>query len=531
VKRVARSKRNLTLCFALLLIAMTASPVYDARAVGTAGGRFGALSASAASVTVTGINVTAPYDYANVGTTAFAVTATVHGPGNSSVPDGTPVNFTLADEADPTVAGLAGASITPSLNVPTINGSVTVTFTPPGVSYFDSPLHYDNLVVNYIRITATAGGAQGALMITIYKDYTPPPPVVCDPSNHTEYTMYGFQYRISALSMQTDAPAYTPGSTIVVSGAVAFDERDLDVDQNCPKPYPTYNEDWAPLAGSYEYTDAPITLTIMGTQYPLRYDGTFAAAFTLPSSAPLGNYTFPVTVTGPSSSDGTPTTATRSLSVMIQSSVNTASAAAPPCDSSDPTQYAAEGFWYTLMFPELQLNSTMRAPYVFDAQQLKRGDTIVIIGIVELQRSSVLVDLDCPAPYPTSYGKWVDGNQSMVTIAPISLDGQNVSAPLPVDAAGIFAVNLTLRADLVPGDHALQVSAGGPPRFEGTPTTTFKAITIISQANSSASPPQQGTPGTMTLPIFAVAFAVFAIIVIVLMRRKRSGEGASSSAR
>jgi hypothetical protein len=102
---------------------------------------------------------------------------------------------------------------------------------------------------------------------------------------------------------------------------------------------------------------------------------------------------------------------------------------------------------------------------------------------------------------------------------------------LPVDAAGIFAVNLTLRADLVPGDHALQVSAGGPPRFEGTPTTTFKAITIISQANSSASPPQQGTPGTMTLPIFAVAFAVFAIIVIVLMRRKRSGEGASSSAR
>jgi hypothetical protein len=109
------------------------------------------------------ISISSPYDYVNTGDSQFTVTATVFGPDNSQVPDGTSVTFSLQDKEGGT---LGGAKMYPQTQE-TSNSQVTATFYPPTSSYWDST-HLDYAGTNTITIRASAGGKQGAYEIAIY---------------------------------------------------------------------------------------------------------------------------------------------------------------------------------------------------------------------------------------------------------------------------------------------------------------------------------------------------------------------------
>jgi hypothetical protein len=123
---------------------------------------FGVSGSFTVQSSVDHITIVSPYDSVLAGSAPFTITANVYGIGNSAVPDGTPVTFTLTDgqRGDP-----AGASIDETAY--TINSAVTVTFSPPGVSYWDDSFHSSFSGQNYIMITATAGGVQGSKTIDI----------------------------------------------------------------------------------------------------------------------------------------------------------------------------------------------------------------------------------------------------------------------------------------------------------------------------------------------------------------------------
>ena len=143
------------------------------------------------------ISISSPVDYVNTGDSSFTVTATVFGPGNSQVPDGTLVSFTLRDKQDGT---LGDAKIEPRTAVETVNSQVTVTFYPPTSSYWSDSKHSDYAGTNTITIRASAGGKQGAYEIVIYNPdnsgdlnnsdnspdiITPTPP----PTGNADYTI------------------------------------------------------------------------------------------------------------------------------------------------------------------------------------------------------------------------------------------------------------------------------------------------------------------------------------------------------
>jgi hypothetical protein len=110
------------------------------------------------------ISISSPIDYVNTGDDSFTVTATVFGPENSQVPDGTVVSFILQDKQDGT---LGGAKILPQ-SAETVNSQVTVTFYPPTSAYWSDSTHSDYAGVNTITIQASAGGKHGNYEIVIY---------------------------------------------------------------------------------------------------------------------------------------------------------------------------------------------------------------------------------------------------------------------------------------------------------------------------------------------------------------------------
>jgi hypothetical protein len=114
------------------------------------------------------IEVISPNDNIYTGDSSFYVSATVFGPGNTQVPDNTPVTFSLSDKEG---GSLGNAYIQPE-TVYTSNSQVQVTFRPPDSSYWQDSLHTAYAGLNSITITASAGGKQGGYEILIYNPDT-----------------------------------------------------------------------------------------------------------------------------------------------------------------------------------------------------------------------------------------------------------------------------------------------------------------------------------------------------------------------
>ncbi len=131
---------------------------------------FGVSGSFTVQAAVDHITIVSPYDNVLTGAAPFTIRANVYGIGNSAVPDGTPVTFTLTDEQR---GDLAGASI--GQTAYTSNSAVTVTFSPPGDSYWADSLHSSFSGQNYVMITATAGGVQGSKTIDINQAATSNP--------------------------------------------------------------------------------------------------------------------------------------------------------------------------------------------------------------------------------------------------------------------------------------------------------------------------------------------------------------------
>jgi len=341
--------RTIAICCILLLVALMASaPARGAQAserppagIQSSAPDQSTTEATAATGQVASI-IILPYNldddwaFAGGSPVTMLVIVTTSNPGVTTVPDGIPITFTLKDLQDPTnPLSPWGASITPNPAFTSRNG-IEVAFDPPNASYWTDSAHSSRSIVRgaystAINITATAEGVQGSYALSILNP-APPALVACNPGNHTQYTPLGTQFNLKVLSMQTGKSTYSPGDTVVISGLLELAMRFQEVDQNCPKPYPNYYDDWMNFTPPTVFEGTNVTA--LGQSFPiLKEDGAFNGSITLPSNLPLGNYTLQVTVTSTPSSvynstgsvNETPTTTTIPLTLFIQPSASSAS--------------------------------------------------------------------------------------------------------------------------------------------------------------------------------------------------------------
>jgi hypothetical protein len=376
---------------------------------------------------------------------------------------------------------------------------------PPEGGTFDISVTGQSSSGSYeLRITGNlAGGIQ-----------PPPPPVTtttgvaCDPNDPNQYTQVGANYRVAFSGLQADRTSYAPGDTMVISGAVDFEQSGVLVDQNCPEPYPTANSNWSPA----DPTQVTITIQGVSRSYAVAQDGSFSITLSIPSNAAAGTITLQVTATGPSSMDGTPTAATRTLSVGVSApSVTTtstsSSTAETTCDQNDQSQYTQDGYQYEVAFlNSLQVDKPSYAP----------GDTVVVSGAVNLKQRDVLIDQNCPEPYPTTYGYWTNVDPSdKVTVSVNGPGGLLLGGSLSVPQDGSFSIDFSLGSGWSPGDNSLQVTATGPRSNDGTPTTTTQTLTIDVQSTTVPGPSSGGS-GLLAAGVIGILIGAAAAVSVAV---------------
>ena len=134
----------------------------------------------------------------------------------------------------------------------------------------------------------------------------------CDPSDPSQYTQVGWDYKLQLSTLRTDKPSYLPGDRLEVYGSVVLSQRAVFLNEYCSKPYPIAYSD--PSDGD----PAQVIITVQGVSQSFRVaaDGAFSATLYLRSDWTAGDYPVEVTATGPAGYNG-PTIAIGPFTVHI----------------------------------------------------------------------------------------------------------------------------------------------------------------------------------------------------------------------
>jgi len=232
--------------------------------------------------------------------------------------------------------------------------------------------------------------------------------VSCDPSDQSQYTQVGTQYTVAFTSLQTDKTSYAPGDTMVVLGAVDLEQMTAYADQNCPQPYPTTTGSLSPA----DPTQVVITVQGVSQQFPVAQNGSFSITLSIPSDATPGSLMLQVTANGPQNIDGTPTTATQTLNITIQSTSTVSSESTASSISTVSSVSTTSSASFVSSASSVSSVSTISSesvspPQGMTAASSSTSSTIVVVGAAVVLIGLAIVGAAAIAPIGATEAPWL----------------------------------------------------------------------------------------------------------------------------